>query len=50
MSGFDPAGVQKEFLDGDHTPLMVVNIGRPGPNAWFPRAPRLHAGEVITTV
>lgn len=50
MSGFDAAGLQKEFLDDDHTPLMVVNIGRPGPDAWFPRAPRLDAGEVITAV
>ncbi|MFC8349674.1 malonic semialdehyde reductase [Streptomyces sp. NPDC057280] len=50
MSGFDAAGVRKEFLDDDHTPLMVVNIGKPGPNAWFPRAPRLDADEVITTV
>ncbi|MFF3483606.1 malonic semialdehyde reductase [Streptomyces sp. NPDC002701] len=50
MTGFDHAGVQKEFLDGDHTPLMVVNIGRPAENAWFPRSPRLTAEQVITTV
>lgn len=50
MSGFDHAGVQKEFLDGDHTPLMVVNIGRPGADAWFPRSPRLSFDEVIKTV
>lgn len=50
MTGFDFAGVQKEFLDDDHSPLMVVNIGRPGDDAWFPRSPRLGYEQVITTV
>ncbi|MFP3988192.1 malonic semialdehyde reductase [Streptomyces sp. E11-3] len=50
MNGFDHAGVQKEFLDDDHTPLMVVNIGKPGPDAWYPRLPRLDYDEVVTTV
>ncbi|MFD3488521.1 malonic semialdehyde reductase [Streptomyces sp. NPDC058665] len=50
MTGFDHAGVQKEFLDGDHTPLMIVNIGKPGDDAWFARSPRLPYDEVVTTV
>ncbi|AEM81113.1 malonic semialdehyde reductase [Streptomyces violaceusniger] len=50
MTGFDAAGVQKEFLDEDHTPLVVINIGKPGEDAWFPRGPRLDYDEVITTV
>ncbi|WP_046732302.1 malonic semialdehyde reductase [Streptomyces humi] len=50
MTGVDLAGVQKEFLDDDHTPLMVVNIGKPGPDAWFPRGPRLAYDDVVTTV
>ncbi|WP_405777660.1 malonic semialdehyde reductase [Streptomyces sp. NBC_00859] len=50
MTGFDFAGVQKEFLDGDHTPIMIINIGKPGEDAWFPRSPRLSLDEVITTV
>ncbi|MER0448016.1 malonic semialdehyde reductase [Streptomyces sp. Edi4] len=50
MTGFDPAGVQKEFLDDDHTPLMVVNIGKPGDDAWYPRSPRLAYDDVVTTV
>ncbi|MEU3978654.1 malonic semialdehyde reductase [Streptomyces sp. NPDC026672] len=50
MTGLDFEGVRKEFLDEDHTPLMVVNIGRPGPDAWFPRSPRLEFDQVITTV
>lgn len=50
MTGFDFAGVQKEFLDADHTPLMIINIGKPGDDAWFPRNPRLTFDEVVTTV
>jgi len=50
MTGADLAGVQKEFLDDDHTPLMVVNIGKPGEDAWFPRSPRLEFDQVVTTV
>ena len=50
MTGFDAAGVEKEFLDGDHSVLMVVNIGKPGENAWFPRLPRLAYDKVVTTV
>jgi len=50
MTGLDFAGVQKEFLDDDHTPLMVVNIGKPGEDAWFPRSPRLEFDQVVTTV
>ncbi|MFD3993304.1 malonic semialdehyde reductase [Streptomyces sp. NPDC058548] len=50
MTGFDFPGVRKEFLDDDHTPLMVVNIGRPGTDPWFPRAPRLTYDDVVTTV
>ncbi|MFE3639074.1 malonic semialdehyde reductase [Streptomyces sp. NPDC059168] len=50
MTGFDFEGVRKEFLDDDHTPLMVVNIGRPGPDAWHPRSPRRAYEDVVTTV
>ncbi|WP_328536948.1 malonic semialdehyde reductase [Streptomyces sp. NBC_00344] len=50
MTGFDFGAVQKEFLDDDHTPLMIVNIGKPGDDAWFPRSPRLGFDEVVTTV
>ncbi|MEV6571580.1 malonic semialdehyde reductase [Streptomyces sp. NPDC051577] len=50
MTGLDFAGVQKEFLDADHTPLMVVNIGKPGEPAAFARSPRLEFDQVITTV
>jgi 3-hydroxypropanoate dehydrogenase len=50
MTGADLEGIRKEFLDDDHTPLMVVNIGRPGPDAWYPRSPRLEFDQVVTTV
>ncbi|MFF5126020.1 malonic semialdehyde reductase [Streptomyces syringium] len=50
MTGFDPAGLQKELLDDDHTPLMVINIGRPGENAWYPRAPRLAYDQAVTAI
>ncbi|MFJ6197944.1 malonic semialdehyde reductase [Micromonospora sp. NPDC092111] len=42
MAGFDPAGVDAEFLTGTGwKSLLLVNIGHPGPDAWFPRLPRL---------
>ncbi|MER8044808.1 malonic semialdehyde reductase [Streptomyces sp. NPDC094032] len=51
MTGLDFEGVQKEFLDADHSPLMVINIGKPGEDASpFPRQPRLSYEDVITTV
>lgn len=50
MTGYDAAGVEKEFLDGDHSVLMVVNIGKPGEDAWLPRLPRLAYDEAITSV
>ncbi|MFG2328753.1 malonic semialdehyde reductase [Streptomyces sp. NPDC048604] len=51
MTGMDFAGIQKEFLDDDHSPLMVVNIGKPADDATpFPRSPRLAYEDVVTTV
>jgi 3-hydroxypropanoate dehydrogenase len=51
MTGFNAEGINKEFFgDGDHSVLAVVNIGKPGENAWYPRGPRLAFDEVVTTV
>ncbi|MGH3388905.1 MAG: malonic semialdehyde reductase [Actinomadura sp.] len=51
MTGFDADGLSKEFFpEEDHRVLAVVNIGRPGENAWFPRNPRLEYEEVVTSV
>ncbi|GAA3083447.1 malonic semialdehyde reductase [Streptosporangium carneum] len=50
MAGYDADGVDKEFLDDAHTVLAVVNIGKPGRDAWFDRLPRLTYEEVVSTV
>lgn len=51
MAGFDAEGVAKEFFpDGSCRPLVIVNLGRPGPDAFRPRAPRLDFTEVFRVV
>ncbi|MFE0625604.1 malonic semialdehyde reductase [Streptomyces sp. NPDC058864] len=51
MTGFDADAIDKAFFpDGEHSVLAVVNIGRPGENAWRERGPRLAYDEVVTTV
>jgi len=51
MGGYDAAGLDAElFPDGRTKSLMVVNIGKPGPDAWFDRLPRLAYDEVVTVV
>ncbi|MGQ0837483.1 malonic semialdehyde reductase [Actinokineospora sp.] len=51
MTGFDAKGVDKEFFpDGRKHSLVVVNIGNPGPDAWFQRSPRLTYDQVVETV
>ncbi|TVL94092.1 malonic semialdehyde reductase [Streptomyces sp. SAJ15] len=51
MIGFDADAVSAEFFpDGRHRALCVVNIGRPGPDAWMGRLPRLAYEEVVSTV
>jgi 3-hydroxypropanoate dehydrogenase len=51
MAGFDPAGLDAEFFpDGRLRSLLVVNIGRPGPDAWVERLPRLAHDDVVHTV
>lgn len=48
MAGFDTAGVDAEFFpDGRFASTLVVNIGHPGPGAWFPRLPRLAHQDVL---
>ncbi|MEU5949090.1 malonic semialdehyde reductase [Micromonospora sp. NPDC047465] len=48
MGGFDAAGVDREFFtDSTWKSLLVVNIGRPAENAWFPRLPRLGYTDVV---
>ena len=51
MTGFDAEGIDKEFFsESGYKTLVVVNIGKPGENAWFPRNPRLEQDLVVTTV
>jgi 3-hydroxypropanoate dehydrogenase len=51
MTGYDAELLNKEFFgDGKTSVLAVVNIGKPGEDAWFNRNPRLDYHEVVTTV
>lgn len=51
MTGFNAAGVREEFFAGTTLePLVVVNIGRPGPDAWFARSPRLDYDEAVSSI
>jgi 3-hydroxypropanoate dehydrogenase len=48
MGGFDAAGVDAEFFpDGRFHSILVVNIGHPGQDPWYPRLPRLHHDDVV---
>lgn len=51
MTGFDADGINAEFFpEGRHTVLAVVNIGKPGEDAWFSRSPRLDYEEAVSSV
>nr|AFG19428.1 MycH1 [Streptomyces flaveolus] len=51
MTGFDADGINEEFFsNGEHSVLAVVNMGKPGNNAWFDRSPRLAYEQVVTTI
>jgi len=50
MVGFHADKVGEEFFPGGrHRALVVVNIGKPGPEAWYDRLPRLEYERVFTT-
>ena len=51
MSGFDYPAMDAEFFpDGRHSSVLAVNLGRPGPDAWFPRLPRLDFAQAVTVL
>ena len=51
MGGFDAAGIDEDFHAGTtQKTFMVVNIGKPGENPWFPRLPRLDYEAATTTL
>lgn len=51
MGGYSSTGINATFFpDGKQRVLMVVNIGRPGPDAWADRLPRLSFDDAVTSV
>ncbi|MFD7921250.1 malonic semialdehyde reductase [Streptomyces sp. NPDC059740] len=51
MTGFDFDALDKEFFgDGKQKSFLVINVGKPGEGAFFPRAPRLEFQDAATTV
>jgi 3-hydroxypropanoate dehydrogenase len=51
MTGLDAAAVDREFFpDGRHRTMVVMNIGKPGEDAWMQRLPRLDYDEVVSAV
>jgi 3-hydroxypropanoate dehydrogenase len=50
MAGFDHEAVAAEFFPGGrHALLAAVNIGHPGPDAHYPRNPRLPFEQATAT-
>ncbi|WP_018657915.1 malonic semialdehyde reductase [Actinomadura flavalba] len=50
MAGYDAEGVKREFLAPNEQVVAVVNVGRPGPDAWFDRLPRLEYDEAVREI
>ena len=49
MLGYDADAINAEFFEGTaQKVVLVVNLGHPGPDAWFPRNPRLTHDDVVT--
>ena len=50
MAGLDGPGIDAEFFPGGtFRSVLVVDLGQPGPDAWFDRLPWLAYDEVVTT-
>ena len=48
MGGFDSETLDADFFpDGRWRSNLVVNIGHPGPDPWFPRLPRLAPEDAL---
>jgi 3-hydroxypropanoate dehydrogenase len=48
MAGFDAEALDADFFpDGRWHSTLVVNIGHPGRDSWFPRLPRLDHADAI---
>ncbi|MEU7011888.1 malonic semialdehyde reductase [Streptomyces sp. NPDC046332] len=49
MAGFNRAGVDEDFFAGTSwRSHLVVNIGHPGTDPWFPRLPRVSVEDAVT--
>lgn len=49
MAGFDAEAVSREFFPGGkHEALVIVNLGHPAEDAFYPRNPRLDFAEVAS--
>jgi 3-hydroxypropanoate dehydrogenase len=49
MAGFDADAVSAEFFPGGrHKAILVVNLGHPDAQAYFPRQPRLAHHDVLS--
>ena len=48
MGGFDAAGIDAEFFAGTSWKThLVVNLGHPGVDPWFPRLPRVDVRDAV---
>lgn len=48
MAGFNKAGMDEEFFAGTSwRSHLVVNIGHPGADPWFPRLPRVPVEDAV---
>lgn len=51
MTGYNATALEAElFPEGDQKLLALVNVGRPGPDAWYPRLPRLDYEDVVRSL
>ncbi len=51
MLGWNKAGVDGEFFaDGRWQSILVINVGKPGPDAWKGRLERLSFDEAVKIV
>jgi 3-hydroxypropanoate dehydrogenase len=51
MTGYNAGSLDADLLAGTTLrSIVVINIGHPGPDAWFDRLPRLSYDEVVTTL
>jgi 3-hydroxypropanoate dehydrogenase len=51
MLGYDADGIDAEFFpDASKHIVLVINVGKPGSDAWFDQLPRLTYEEVVSVL